>query len=520
MGRAFALTDYESAAIGCKGVSQSYQINFQSSVDILDSVLKNQNASERVATVNAHIERQIKYLIGISKQYKTLNISKLAFSAYRIKPTILSETKQMLQLPKLESYWASNIHFGDDPYVAALTSYSNRRAEMDQITYQSQVLATVCAPLPLASEVLFQQLSNLFYPVDPYLGFWVNTENERTVRTVKNRSTGLIPNCLSDDFLIYGTSPDYGWYYWQPIHRRQNAICKIENQTLITQFNVQSILPVSFNPNIKMFTESVDMKLQTLTAVFGQVERLGNLALSYRALAEDIQNILKQCQTQNESLACYSAFQNYLTSKAKMLDDGQIGLIHFLKNYTELTQTENVKVRFVSDNYFSLQLNGKNKANQNRTSLLLYGGPTGIFQSYKASTEYWDLVASSLYESDLFLYFGHAGTGKNLSLNTILQNTKLKNLKPRSKDLNLGIFNCEGYSYYGWDLNSIFKKDDKSYSINMVASSGVEVSSLFISAYVENFLKFKNMKVGDFVENMSKYVQSDDFLSFQKIPVQ
>ncbi|MBC7466053.1 MAG: hypothetical protein H7256_08675 [Bdellovibrio sp.] len=518
----WAIDNYETSAIGCRGVSQSFELKLSSSVQILNSYLENRSSDAKKEIIQQHIERQLKYLIGISKEYRSIHISKLAISSFRNQINILVTREDRTQLPILDSYWAGNISLGGDPYVKELVSYSGQNVRVSKTDYQTDLIMTTCSPVPLSLLAFYAEFENLTFPLDPYLGFWINQKNERKVIMAKNGKSGLVPICLSQDFLIFGTAPEYAWFYWQPVHRDSSRLCRIEMKERVTQFKIQRSQEFSLKKETKLFS-SESSALINVAAVFGQVSHSKNDQIkAYDVLYRDILAIFDTCQSEKDRMSCYSELESYFRKNQFDLDPGQISLIYVLKFYSTMVSNYRLTAKVGNKDYMQFNLAGLSDSNNKSISLSVYAGPTGVFNSYLASSDYWNFVLKSFYQDDLFLYFGHAGVGQNLALKTILDRaTASKNqFTKRTKDLNLGVFNCEGYSYFGWDLKSLFEnKSSAKHFVNLVASSGTEVNGSFISAYIENFLKSKDVTVEAIVENLSNYVQSDDFLTFQKIPV-
>lgn len=519
---AVAVNNYESSAIGCRGVSQSFQLKVQSSVSVLNSFLETLSAQAEKDVLRQHIEQQLKYLIGISKEYRSIHVSKLAVSAFRDDINYLKTSLNTLQLPELESFWGPNISLGSDPYVKELVSHSGQSVLVKKIDYQTNVIVTICAPLPLSTGTLYSQLENLFYPLDPYLGFWINGKNERKIITAKNLKSGLVPICLSQDFLIFGTAPEYAWFYWQPVHRDGARLCRIEDKTWVTSFKIEKLENIPLKKETTLFSSNASDEIK-IAAVFGQVSDSSNKRIkAYDNLYNDIQAIFDRCQRGQERMACYSELEYYFRKNQFDLDPGQKSLIDVLKFYAAMVSNHKLTSKKINESYLQFNLTGLSNFDQKMVSFSVYAGPTGVFNSYLASADYWNFVLTSFYQDDVFLYFGHAGVGQNLALRTVLERSTVKasSFKKRTKDLNLGIFNCEAYSYFGWDLNLLFENNSKTKNfVNLVASSGTEVSASFVSAYIENILKAKDVKVESLIENLAGYVLTDDVLMFQKIQV-
>ena len=422
--------------------------------------------------------------------------------------------------PDLNEYWNKNITLGIDPYIHFLLNSKKQKTGFIQIEYEVELVLMICVQENTTLQEIQSELEIVPIPKDPYLGFWINSEKERTVRSLNPSLHGPVGLCLSNDFLIYGTSPENAWFYWEPVSRATNSICQISQSHLITFFKTSDLVlqPLQSQPTRKYqeVTQSVDA-----TLVFGIVDSK-NLSPASDLVARElklIQSTFKSCEKtiSAECITIWSeTIKSYLPADA---DIGYISLLYVLKFSGTLIKNIKLSIIHQGSNFFEIKLSGFAKLNSLPVTIQIYHGPTSVYDKPAAPTYFWDLVLKSLYEADAFFYFGHAGIGQNLKLATIIEHhQKNQNYRKRNSDLFMGIFNCEGFSYFGYDLESLFtsaKKTKK--NLYLISSSGVEVRSDAMLGFYEQILEktFTNPKL--LVQHMSDFVSSKDFLTYQHI---
>jgi hypothetical protein len=496
--------------IGCNQRAINVITQVTSEVDIANAYLeKNENKSD---IINEQIEAQIKHWIGISKKFSSSSIKKMALSAYRNNLKILDTSLIQNNLPTLDAYWNNNIHYGENPYIKYLLTLKPENQKYARIKYQIDLAFSICADQKSTDSDIITQLESIPLPRDPLLTYWINSKTERSTRQIKGVGSGIVPNCISDDFLIYGTSPHYGWFYWEPRNESLAVKCEISQAQLITKMSIKVLSNLNPNKHEKVFSQ--DAKI-TGSVIFGVVENPSLNTSDKILLLSEIKARFDQCA----KLDINDCIQTW--SNIKGTETGQRNLLSFLQYTSALFSKIEFKVLKSDSKFFIIQLNAISKFSKKLVQIDLYHGPTSTFKSLLAPTEYWNFVKKTLYKSDFLVYFGHAGLGDNLDLKTIQKfSVDKKNYAKRSTDLNLGIFNCEGFSYYGFGYSSLFKNDSKAPNHEYIlSSSGVEVRSHFLLGYIEQLLNGNINNFEVFKKAMAAYVKSQDFLNFQSIKI-
>lgn len=502
--------------LGCQSKQSSFYATVENSVHIQESYLSLYTPALQDRIINDHIEKQILYWIGISKQYHSAQIQKLAISKFRNNQFRKGSAINEIEVPALPAYWNPNVSIGSDPYILHLTKNNNGLKKFRKINYSVQLLFSFCTQSSTSTESIAVEMAKIPVPIDPYLGFWINERRERIVtKTLK----GPVDDCLSNDFLIYGTSPEYAWFYWEPISRSR-AACKITNTKLVTNFLIKNIKPVE-PTSLNETQPKISTKKISATLVFGTVENPKNekSTLSAKEFLRLVMAVNDRCKTQDSAqcMSYYSEFSN--APKTVRLEAGQFQLLIFLKYLNVLLDHPQIKISESDEKYFIANISGPSKSDRHDVDLKIYYGPTSLFKSLMAPKNYWKLLQDSFYNSDLVLYYGHAGLGKNLEFAEIeKQAGTKKKFKARLNDLYLGIFNCEGFSHFGHDLDKLFKNSYRKKNIvHFITTSGVEANVLFMLGYMEQILKKLNIEPNQFVKDFSPYIQSSDFLIYQKL---
>jgi hypothetical protein len=108
-----------------------------------------------------------------------------------------------------------------------------------------------------------------------------------------------------------------------------------------------------------------------------------------------------------------------------------------------------------------LQINGKLADSLMPIEISVYLGSTTLDYGPPASKEYTKFTYEAFKNFDAVSYVGHAGLGSNMNMSELQKLWTRDKLKifSRLNPLWIGLYNCEGVSHFGFDLDKIFKEN-------------------------------------------------------------
>jgi hypothetical protein len=135
----------------------------------------------------------------------------------------------------------------------------------------------------------------------------------------------------------------------------------------------------------------------------------------------------------------------------------------------------------------------------------------------RASKAYVSTLHTALKDSNAIFYVGHAGLGHNFLIEDFTKLWKQDHLPAfkREHPLWVGIYNCEGFSYFGFDQESLFKPGK--FDLYMTASSGTEAGAKYPLAQLSILNDLYAGKKVDVTKTMALYVQSREFSTITRV---
>ncbi len=499
-----------NSVIGCNQNSQTHTFDVFSNIELnkkyYDQLKDN---FERSKFVKKSVQLQLKYFVGIFTEFHTPEIDKISFSAYQLDPIISNQGVASVTYPVLDKFWPESRGDSSDPYIQFLQGQGVGQTEVIRFSYKTRINFFMCNKKKLTPDSIVNVLNTITVPKDPYIGFWINTKEEREELKRSNKTISK-PYCLSFHYLNFGR-PEEAWFFWTPTQHYKSKGCQTENHPLITKFRFNYV-PTKIDT--QMSWEDARSELNgSIFFGFVNVDSEIFFTPSPASITKLITHTLNLCKNITVPL-CLTEWNNKIKELSnKPLEIGSQHLINFLKYFPIENSINEIKTSEIGSNYFILSLKAKNKISKKIIHAKIYYGPTSLYDPLLAPKKYWEKMRQSLLEDDFLFYTGHAGIGANLKWETIDQQTNAgAKIIPRQKPLYLGIFNCEGLSYYGFDYDKLFATKNNLY---FLSTSGVEVNFSFTYAFLSYLSKKNHFDSRELKNEIDPYVWSRDFLGFQ-----
>lgn len=475
-------------------------------------------ASEQEKIIDEAIEFQIKHLMGY---FRTTHVNgvNIALSSYREKFEILK---------KISVKYGSDVII-DDYLLPARSlvgpnssSYFKKALEVGKIKasdpalmieYKTQLLIADC------SEGDFQKLNQIVLPLDPFLSFWAEDKSHWQSRKFDSKELQQVSNCLASEIVSFGNA-EQNWFFWSPIEAKWDSAgkkhdCVIKENSRVYQptLNVKENLPTAEVVGSDFFKDVKQLKFYAAFGVISTNEYFEKIDfLKYKNFILDA---VKKCSQSNLTAKCLSAWDMKPLQGAagKMVEPGSFHFFLFLKYLHNIAEVKTTDILTTKNSNSEIQLRLKGRLRDSKTpiEISIYLGPTSLDYGPPVSKAYVNFLHQALAEADVISYLGHSGLGANLSMDNYIKLWRQYRLKipQRSKPLWFGIYNCEGFSYFGFDQYKIFKPGTM--DLITTSSSGVEAEAKFPLAQL---FAVDRMMAGQKVlikEIMGKYVQSQNF---------
>lgn len=443
--------EIQSRPLGCDGATPKVKrVILESSLKLNKKFIPDQSDLEK--SYREAIESQIKHLMGFYKNTKADGLNAVLF-AYRgpQKITAIKNTTYGDSL-ELDSYLPPERGIGNDSYRLRALSIGKTfpNDEAAEIFYTAELIVSDC------SQKDFETIKNILLPKDPYLSLWVNDKNSRSERNFGPYKLSSAPNCASDEIAKFGNG-DQSWYFWAPYNKNcphsSNAFVKAK----ITQ--VETIDSPSFLS--KDFFKG--KKSLNFSAIFGEISE-SDIFLShdYEELRQIILGNFKECQRSELIPKCLTSWQKFLNPKeSKYLEPGTYSFIAFLKMLNTIVKLDSLEIdKKSAKEEIIVNIRGKLSSSKIPLQLHIYFGHTSLDHG-KTTESYVRFLHHAFTKSDVISYVGHAGLGSNVLLKNIkhLWSESKLALPKREDPLWLGLYNCEGLSYFGFDLTEIYGKN-------------------------------------------------------------
>ena len=494
----------KGSTIGCQqDVAEFKQLVMTSQVLLNKNFMSNDSKSQ----ISEAIDWQLKHLFGYFNNSRNQNNLNVALSGYRQSPIIV-EVKNA----KYSSKLVVQNYLADQPYVFPLTEYVKKALkrgfteEADDavlITYKVSLIVADC------SFVEFPASRVIKLPLDPYVSLWLEEPAKRGARTFNGKTQEKVSNCSADEVANFGQN-GIAWFFWKPQNCELNS-----NAVVMPSFEVKQKLSSVAELTKDFFKDKNKLKF---SAVFGVISYLDFFSkLNYDKVNQLASSNLTHCVAAKNIPECFTfwkpAFQ--IQGDEKFLEPGAIGFFVYLRHLTTLVKVK----KFSTENsaeQISYKIEGVLRDSGVPVEATVYYGKTNFNSNTPVPTNYISFLHDALASSDAISYYGHAGLGVNLNYKRLVAEFKKMNLAniQRKKNLWYGIYNCEAFSYFGWDMQSIFKSGQK---MLLTASSGIEVGSWSPVLQIEIINRiFANSNYEKF-SMLNHYVQSQDFITATQI---
>ncbi|MFL5814036.1 MAG: hypothetical protein ACJ763_10705 [Bdellovibrionia bacterium] len=514
------ISQISGSPVGCKTGTGSYQrIELQGKV-LLNTAFLPTDPKERSELVRNAIELQLKHLVGYFRTTSSGGMN-AAIASYRGAPRI-SE-------PQTVTYGSS---FPVDNFLAArggansaYTQKALQRGEVKAddsallIPYQSELLIADCTPNG------FQKAAPVKLPLDPFLSFWLEKKEARKSRTFNRGKLDAMPNCLSSELVEFGTS-DINWFFWSPVMPKTDSAgktvkCQIDGPMKIYQPEILASKAVEPAPALapEFFGKLKEFKS---TAIFGIISRNEYFAkLDTLKLKDLIQSTESVCKKAQNVPSCLTAWEKALTpvEGKPFYEPGTYHFLTFLKYLHTLVSLDQLSLEKTStpDQEIVLKYRGHFIDSTMPASGTVYFGTTTLDYGPRASKAYVSTLHTALKDSNAIFYVGHAGLGHNFLIEEFTKLWKQDHLPAfkREHPLWVGIYNCEGFSYFGFDQESLFKPGK--FDLYMTASSGTEAGAKYPLAQLSILNDLYAGRKVDVAKTMALYVQSREFSTITRL---
>jgi hypothetical protein len=513
--QAFAVT---GELIGCKTKNSSMKTMTLNGKVLLNLAFLPESQAEQDETINQAIELQIKHLIGYFRTTHDNGLN-MALSSYRKKIEILKK-----QPIKYGNDFAVNEYLrpARDLQVPSTSNYLKKAFGVGKVSakddailvdYETDLIVADC------SVTDFKKLDPIVLPIDPFLSLWVDDKNQRHSRKFDGKEMPEVSNCISSEITSFGHSEQI-WFFWSPIEKKKDVegkthSCKISDNSRIYQPILTEKTKMD-SPGDLTADFFKDLKNVKFYGVFGTIsdhQYFEQVDMDKYRTA--ISSTVLKC-TQSKTIAhCLSEWENSVKrgEKEKPVEPGTYYFFSFLKFLYTVGKISSIDILKTADPDKEIQLIAKGRLLDSNVSFEVktHLGRTTLDYGPKPTPGYIRFLHEAISDGDAISYLGHSGLGFNVSINNYAHYWKQDKLTfpERTKPLWFGIYNCEGFSYFGFDQLKIFKPGH----LNLVvtASSGVEVESRLPMSQlfaIDQILAGKKISIGKL---MGKYIQTRDF---------
>lgn len=502
-------SDLEGGPVGCRSSIADFKRVTMHSQVLLNKNFLNQRPN---AAIQSAIELQLKHLMGYFNNTSENGLN-VALSAYREAPVLLkTENIKYGHQLIIDNYLSEqNYKFSIDAYTqkALKRGYTESNDDALLITYKTNILIADCSDKSFSAE------SEAKLPLDPFLSLWVEDAAKRKSREFNGKNL-LVSNCSADEIVDFGQI-GLSWFFWSPITLKKNKKeiflhCEVVKNLLISpKFEVAKIVS-KINPPGKDFFKAENAL--AISAIFGVVWRTDQFTpLNYNSVDKMVNLMLTHCQQAENIPACLSVWKSALGPQedGKYLELGAHSFFEYLRYLMTVVKLSSFTTVKNSED-LQLKLSGVFRDSGKPLTISVYYGKTSFNSKTPVPETYIKFLNTSLKSADSISYFGHAGLGLNLNFSILSDAFKKKSSSNfrRTKNLWLGIYNCEAFSYFGFDLYPIFVHGQK---LLLTQTSGIEVDAKFPIAQIEIINRlFSESKLNTF-SILNNYVATSDFLT-------
>ncbi|MDO9183537.1 MAG: hypothetical protein Q7U04_14070 [Bacteriovorax sp.] len=458
------------------------------------------------------IEVQIKHLMGLLKNSSTSNLN-AALSAYRGELKIL-ETQNLKYGSSfiIDSYLPTSRGNPSSSYTQMALNRGFVKATDDAllIQYQIELLIADCSPLK------YNSYDKILLPYDPYLSLWLEDKSKRKPREFGPEKISAISDCSSNEIVLFGNA-DVSWFFWDPKCQLESSKVYKPDFKLIKKIVSSNVLDKSF------FNKNKNKnKKASFSAVFGIVNQSDFFHENkFEKIKSFTFETLNACKNKKIVSECLPLWDGILGAQEnnKYYEPGAYNFFLFLKYINTLVKIESIEHLDESKNQNEIILKIKGQLIDSITpvDIAVYFGKTTLDYGPKVSSNYLRFLHNAFSDNDVISYVGHAGLGQNLKMSVLNKLWQQEKLAPISRQtpLWLGIYNCEAFSYFGFDLNTIFK--NKFLNVFLTETSGTESGAKFPLAQLSLLNMYHSHQEVRVKDVMGRYVQSREFLTMMNL---
>lgn len=504
--------------IGCKAGSARYLfVELQGKVLLDKALLPTMSAQNQERFFRDAIELQTKHLIGYFRTTSEAGLN-AAISSYRgtLKVLPAQETTYGAAF-KLDHYYPQDRGNSSSPYIQNALKRGSVQASDPAllVPYQQQLLIADC------TDGGFQSKAKIELPLDPYLSFWIESKAKRKGRAFAGATLSEMSNCFSSEFVQFGNL-DINWFFWSPAMPKQDPSghtyrCQPDQPMRVYQPGVTALREAAPSPSLD---KSFFGNLKTLksSAFFGIISEDSYFPkLDFAKLKTQIQNAATFCKTSPSVPDCLTAWDQLIVPDPKSdkpgYEPGAFHFLTFLRYLHHVLSVREMKVEASTSIPGEIQVKyeGHFIDSPMPVSGTVYFGRTNLDYGPHASKTYVKLLHSAFKDSNTIFYVGHAGLGHNFSVNEFEKLWREEHLPSiqREQPLWVGIYNCEGFSYFGFDQERLFKKDKL--SLLLTESSGTEAGAKFPLSQLAILNQAFLGQTIDVKSAMANYVRSREF---------
>jgi hypothetical protein len=503
--------DLSGNPVGCRAANSKLQYFYLNGKVLLNQNFLPASAVELKKLKEEAVEIQLKHLMSFFRT-TSLNMNAV-LASYRSEPKILNTelVKYASSFP-VDDYLPSS----RGPAMSAYIKRALTRGHVDQsdhallIHYQSKILIADCSPNGLVP-------SQILLPRDPYLSLWIEDKVKRKPRSFGPYKLDHVSNCSSREIVLFGNY-DVNWYFWSPVSNGKGECQRDDNKMYSPKIaavnEVEKIEPIH-----KTFFKSQSLKVAAIFGIVDQSELF--VKNDFLFIKKSVADAFNHCKKLNSVPACLTQWSDLTKAQSnkKYYEPGAFHFFNYLKYLNTLVRIDKVSVTDVdvNSNEVYLKVSGKLIDSNTPIELVSYYGKTTLDYGPRVSKLYLKLLRDSFQEFDSISYVGHAGLGQNLNMRTLNKfwgEDKLTQVS-RTKPLWLGIYNCEAFSYFGFDLDTIFKPGFK--NVVLTETIGTDSGSKFplsqLSLINNLYSNHAQDSSRDIQKVMGRYVSGRDFLT-------
>jgi hypothetical protein len=288
-------------------------------------------------------------------------------------------------------------------------------------------------------------------PLDPWLAYFSVGRSDRQVYRWNQKKAEVFP-CATNELADF-PEPTYLWYFWSPLRRSLEPNLRWLNcETLLQDVLVTTpiVLTAPHSSFARSHRHKVSMPLQ-------HVQRPREVSLIFGTADHNIKHF---SSGEINGRIAFDRVTGLRVENTRQLERGLYEYLFFLGALSELMHIENMQRR-LKDNSIEITLLGRLVQSGQAVRLRTFFGPTDVFA--EEPPQHWDFAQRSL-RSDVIIYAGHSGLGRNMSLREIQRSAQATKrtashvLRRAPRAQMFAYLSCYSYSYFGNDMRRRIKR--------------------------------------------------------------